>query len=150
MVNNLISCLHFVKGVIRSASSYWFYTVLLLSSHRHKSHIQLRLDQKTVVEQSSLQIEMLSWHLDHIKCPQNLGYEQLSLHPSHFASDAGSWPKTERIKALQVVISKGCIVEWMIGGKPALRPIVEWIVVEARTTGERKDASLNMGLSDKY
>ena len=36
----------------------------------------------------------------------------------------------------------------MIGGEPALRPIVERIMVEAWTTGERKDASLDMGLSD--
>lgn len=36
-----------------------------------------------------------------------------------------------------------------MGGEPALRPIVQWIAVEARTAGQREDTGLDMGLSDK-
>ena len=87
------------------------------------------------MQQSPLQIEMLSWHLDHIKCPQNFGYKQFGLHPRHFPSNAGPWTKTEGMKSLQVIVLKRHVVQRMAGRQPALRAVVQWIVVEARTAG---------------
>lgn len=92
---------------------------------------------------------MLSRHLDHIKRPQYFGHEQLPLHPRQFPSNAGPWAKTEGMKTLQVIVRKRRIVQRMVGGEPALRPVVQWIVVEARTAGQREDAGLYMGLSDE-
>lgn len=92
---------------------------------------------------------MLSRHLHHIKRPQHFGHEQLSLHPRHFPSNAGPWAKTEGMKALEVIVRKRHIVQRMAGGEPALRPVVQWIVVEARTARRREDAGLYMGLSDE-
>ena len=87
------------------------------------------------MQQSSLQIEMLSWHHDHIKRPQYFGYEQLSLHPGHFPSHAGPWAKAEGVEAFGVIVRECCIVQRMLGGEPALRSEAQWIVVEARTAG---------------
>lgn len=101
------------------------------------------------MQQSSLQIELLSWHLDYIKCPQHFGYEQLPLHPRHFPSNAGPWAKTEGMKGLQVIVCKRRIIQRMAGREPTLRPVVQWIMEETRTTGQREDARLYMGLSNK-
>ena len=54
------------------------------------------------------------------------------------------------MKALQVIVRKRHIVQRMVGGEPALWPIVQWIVVEARTTSKCEDAGLYMGLSDEH
>lgn len=102
------------------------------------------------MQQSPVQIEMLSRHLDHIKRPQHFGHEQLPLHPRHFPPNAGPWAKTEGMKALEVIVRKRRIVQRMIEGEPALRPIVQWITVEARTAGQRKDTGLDMDLSAKF
>lgn len=101
------------------------------------------------MQQSLLQIEMLSWHLDRVKCPQHFGNEQLTLHPRHLPSNAGSWAKTEGMKGLQVIVRKRRIIQRMAGAEPALRPVAQWIVEEARTSGQREDAGLYMGLSDE-
>lgn len=92
---------------------------------------------------------MLSRHPDHIKRPQHFGHEQLPLHPRHFPSNAGPWAKAEGMKALQLTVRKRRSVWRMAGGEPALRPVVQWIVVKARTAGQREDAGLYMGLSDE-
>ena len=36
----------------------------------------------------------------------------------------------------------------MAGGEPALRAVMQWIVVETRTAAQRIDVDLYMGLSD--
>lgn len=87
-------------------------------------------------------------HLDHIERPQHFGHEQLPLHPRHFPSNAGPWAKTEGMKALPIIVHKRRIIQRMVGGEPALWPVVQWIVEEARTAGQRENAGLYMGLSD--
>jgi len=89
---------------------------------------------------------MLSRHLDYIERPQHFGYEQLSLHPCHFSSNAGPWAETKGMKALPIIVYKRRIIQRMVGGEPALRPVVQWIVEEARTAAQREDAGLYMGL----
>ena len=50
------------------------------------------------------------------------------------------------MKSLQLILLKRNVVQRMAPGQPALRAVVQWIVVEARTAGERKDAGLYVGL----
>ena len=49
----------------------------------------------------------------------------------------------------QVIICKRRIVQRMAGREPALRPVVQWIVIEARTASQHEDAGLYMGLSNE-
>lgn len=85
------------------------------------------------MQQCSLQIEMLSRHLDYIKGPQYFGYEQLPLHPRHFPSNAGPWAETEWMEALPIIVRKRRIIQRMVAGEPALRLIVQGILEEAWT-----------------
>ena len=52
------------------------------------------------------------------------------------------------MKALPIIVRKCRIKQRVVGGEPALRPVVQWIVVEARTAGQRENAGLYMSLSD--
>ena len=36
----------------------------------------------------------------------------------------------------------------MAGGEPALRPVIQWIVIETLAAGQREDTGLDMGLSN--
>lgn len=86
------------------------HIVCLSSRNRDKSDIHLRFFKEAVVKQVFLQIKALPFDLEHIKLPEDFSQEQLRLSPRHFSAHADSRAETERVQALEVIISKFRVV----------------------------------------
>lgn len=84
----------------------------MISSSRNgdKSDIHFRFFKEAIVKQVFLQIKVLPFDLEYIKAPEDFGQEQLCLCPRHFSAHADSWAETERVQAVEVIISKCRVV----------------------------------------
>jgi hypothetical protein len=122
-------------------------TLVLLSSHWHKPHLDFRPGEESIVEQRFFHVNIFAWHLDHVKSPQNLCHKEVPRHPRHLPPPTSPWAYAEGKQAFEIIFGKLGFIEWTIWLKPALWSEFKRAVEVPWASCLGKYAGLNSGLS---